>query len=549
MGGVGYVGFYYNQKANDAATKMYEKCLISVKVLNDARNRSREAEAVTMEVLLAPLDEVTEGLLLRVVTSRAEDFDKLWKVYTETTLDSYELERVPKIEEALKTYRFERSKTISLAHDGNKEEAYQYFQSNVRFSLDEINILLAELATHNDEAAAELSAQVDLNSERSMKIILVFSLIAMFVSIVLGYLVARTIANPLATILKNVEKVAKGNLSIEPLQARSKDEVGQLSSAFNTMTLNLRSLVQKVIESSEQVAASSQELLVITEQNAEASTQIAVAIAEVASGSESQANAVTETASAIQQLSASTEQVADTSNNVAQLTDKTANSIDNGQNAIDKVILQMNSISQNTEQVQQAVQKLASSSEQINEIIEVITEITDQTNLLALNAAIEAARAGEHGRGFAVVAEEVRKLAEQSREAAQQIVKLIQENGKNINEAIRAMDEEIHYVQVGIEVVDTAGASFREITELARQVSNHVQEISATTEEMASGTEQIVSSVQEVDQICKNTVEQTQTVSASVEEQSASLEQISSSSKGLASMAQNLQNAVSTFKL
>lgn len=379
--------------------------------------------------------------------------------------------------------------------------------------------------------------------------IIVFIVIELLVAALLIWVIVSGTLRRLHHIVNAADQVAQGNLSIESLNSNHKDEFGQLSSSFDTMTVNLRNLVQRVYESSEQVAESSREMLAITEQNAEASTQIAVSIEKVAVGSESQVSAITETVDSIEQLSARTQQVAAASNDIALLTAKTAQTTDKGQEAINKVVEQMDSINQKTGQVQQSVQKLAESSDQINEIINVITGITEQTNLLALNAAIEAARAGEQGRGFAVVADEVRKLAEQSKNAAHQIAILIQANGKNINEAVRAMDDEIKDVQAGIGIVDTAGKSFLEITALVLQVSNQVQEISATTQEMASGTEQIVASIQDIDRISQDTADQTQTVSAAVEEQTASFEQINSSSKGLVSMIQDLQKVVSTFKL
>lgn len=380
------------------------------------------------------------------------------------------------------------------------------------------------------------------------KIILFIIIELLIAALLIWFIVSRSL-HRLYYIVDSADRVAQGDLSIQSLNSKDKDEFGQLSSSFNTMIANLRNLVQRVSESSEHVAASSREMLIITEQSAEASTQIAVSIEKVAAGSESQVSDIAKTVSAVEQLSASTQQVASTSNEIALLTAKTAQTTDKGQEAINKVVVQMDSINQKTWQVQQTIQKLAESSYQINEIITVITGITEQTNLLALNAAIEAARAGEQGRGFAVVADEVRKLAEQSKEAAQQIALLIQANGKNISEAVRAMDDEIKDVQAGIVIVDTAGKSFSEITALVLQVSNQAQEISATTQEMASGTEQIVFSIQDIDRISQDAADQTQTVSAAVEEQTASLEQINSSSKGLVSVIQDLQKAVSTFRL
>ena len=73
--------------------------------------------------------------------------------------------------------------------------------------------------------------------------------------------------------------------------------------------------------------------------------------------------------------------------------------------------------------------------------------------------------------------------------------------------------------------------------------------LSEDIQQMASGSQQIVSSVREIDRLSKNAAGESQTVSAATEEQSASMEEIASSSQSLAHLAQDLQEAVSKFRV
>jgi signal transduction histidine kinase/HAMP domain-containing protein len=55
----------------------------------------------------------------------------------------------------------------------------------------------------------------------------------------LGALVARTITRPLDRLVKGAEEIGQGNLEYR-IEVRAKDEIGQLATAFNEMTVNLR---------------------------------------------------------------------------------------------------------------------------------------------------------------------------------------------------------------------------------------------------------------------------------------------------------------------
>jgi len=548
IGSVGFIGYYFNAKANDNIDSMYNHDLMAINYLNDARNQSRAGEAAMFHFLMAT-DKATQESEQEKVTSRLEALDELLSEYLNLHHEAYEKDRIPKLQQDLTSYETEVIRVIEMELQGDPIGAYEYFINTAYPHFDSFSISLKELALFNVEQASTIHSQNTLDYAKSIKLLVSISIAAALLCLLLGFGVATLISNSIKKVLKSVERVAAGDLSIEDVSVLGKDESGQLAISFNVMKNNLHGLVTQVSQSSEQVAASSEELTAIAEQNTQASTQIAASIELVAQGTEKQAGAVNETSSAVEEISASTEEVAASSSEITHSMVDTLTTTQAGQKALDRVSEQMNSISAGTDRVQHTITELSTNSEKIGNIIGVITGIADQTNLLALNAAIEAARAGEQGRGFAVVAEEVRKLAEQSREATKQIETLINQNKSDIGTAVIAMADSVEGVKMGMDVVNVAGQSFSEIAKLVESVSAQMEQIAATIQQIAGGNEKIVSSVREVDIISKETAAQAQTVSAGVEEQTASMEQVSSSAQSLSTMAFELQTIISKFHI
>ena len=345
--------------------------------------------------------------------------------------------------------------------------------------LVEINRKVAEDTTRNAEQSANF-----LKAANGIAVA-----IGMILAVALGWLITRSVTEPLRRGCAILSALAEGNMSCEvpaDLMAR-RDEVGDLARAMNTMATQLKDVVAKVTQSTGAVNA--------------AASEIAQGSADLAQRTEEQASALEETASSMEELTSTVQQNADNANQANQLALSAHNQAEQGGQVVEQAVFAMNAIHQ--------------SSRKIADIIGVIDEIAFQTNLLALNAAVEAARAGEQGRGFAVVAGEVRKLAQRSADAAKEIKSLITDS--------------VAKVEDGGKLVERSGHTLKEIVGSVKKVSDLVAEMATAGREQASGIRQVNQSILQMDQMTQQNaalVEQTAAASQLMGDQARELEEL-----------------------
>ena len=365
------------------------------------------------------------------------------------------------------------------------------------------------------------------------------------------YLTRSLILKPIQDTALQIEKMGQGDFStnVKPELLQRKDEFGQWASALKKMGDNVKGMIAKVMQTTEQVAASAQELTANAEQSSEVSNQVATSVGKVAAGADRGRQAKDESGRMVRQLVENMNNVQTHVEAMAKFTDTAVNRTISGKTISGHAVEQMSNVSQSTGKVGAALEKLSQSSNEIREIVQLISGIAAQTNLLALNAAIEAARAGEQGRGFAVVAEEVRKLAEQSQVATQRIVGLIEKNGQDLAGANLAMDETSGAVVSGVESVNSAGREFEAISALIGELIERTQTVKQTVNDVGNNIGAIRQSSDLVGQSIAETASEAETVSAATQEQAAAIEEIAAASQVLAQLAQELAGASRVFRI
>jgi len=381
--------------------------------------------------------------------------------------------------------------------------------------------------------------------------IFIIAAIIILASVFVILFMRRSITTPLFAVMKKSEEIANYNISedIEDKYLNRKDELGQIAQSIQNVILNLRGLLGDVSETSQMVAASSEELTATAEQTSLSADEVSNTIDEIAKGASEQAENTSEGALQTNDLGLIIEEDKNNISKVSNTTKAVGILVDEGLSLVDDLSEKSKENSDASAMVYQSIVKTNESAEKIGEASALIASIAEQTNLLALNAAIEAARAGEHGRGFSVVAEEIRKLAEQSTTSTSLIDDVINGLRQDVSLAVEKMEESAKIVEMQVESVSLTEHKFKEISSAMIEAEKAVKVLSEASLIMEEKKNNVQAVIQNLSAVAQENAASTQEASAAMEEQTASMNDIANSSEGLSELSQELNELIAKFKL
>ena len=418
----------------------------------------------------------------------------------------------------------------------------------------------AEEAGYKELELAKASAR-DMVAEANTIIVAAIA-ISLVSGILIAFLLAAAISNPVAKGVGFASAIAAGDFS-RTLDIEQRDEIGVLANALRTMVATLKSKIDEAAiqgkaaadeaaraqvamrdaqaakaqaerAKAEGMLQAAQRLEGVVQVVSSASEELSAQIEQSSRGADVQSGRVRETATAMEEMNATVLEVARNAQQAADVSHQARQQAQEGSKIVTDAVKSIETVHAQSIAIKEDMDVLGKQAEGIGQIMGVIADIADQTNLLALNAAIEAARAGDAGRGFAVVADEVRKLAEKTMTATQEVGQAI----TGIQEGTR---KNIHNVeQAGVSIEEAAklsaksGESLKQILEFVHMVNDQVQSIATASEQQSAASEEI-----------NHSVEQVATISA---ETAQAMEQAARAVTDLAQQSQALQRLIVEMK-
>ncbi|MBA2929768.1 methyl-accepting chemotaxis protein [Pseudomonas sp. CCUG 57209] len=376
----------------------------------------------------------------------------------------------------LDNYLKAQADMLTLSRQGKVDEMRALINTRIKDGTDQMGEQLNKLIAINAADAKTADAEAGRGYDSAITGVIMVSVAAALLTVLLAWLLTRSIVTPLRKAVTVAETIAAGNLS-STIADEGNDEPARLIGALAAMQANLRQTIQHIAGSATQLASAAEELSAVTE--------------EASKGLQQQNNEIDQAATAVNEMTAAVEEVARNAVSTSEASSQSNQAAREGRDRVVETVGAIQTMTQDVQNTAAMIEGLATQGRDIGKVLDVIRAIAEQTNLLALNAAIEAARAGEAGRGFAVVADEVRALAHRTAQSTQEIEKMVAGIQNGTGEAVQSMQQSNQRTQSTLEMARAAGVALEQITQSISLINERNLVIASASEEQAQVSREV----------------------------------------------------------
>lgn len=463
--------FALNQMANmrNESKEVDENWLPSIMALSELNVTVMRIRANTLRLALAEESQMVQDTAQRLTQMRSEvaqrDANYAKRVTTAKERAAYE-----RFKQSFEQYLLLQQRVVEHVVRGERAQAVTIINGEINGHADNVTASLNQLLTINSEEAGGAADRASAQYDTAFSWVVATLVFAAAITVTLAWVFTRSVVGPLGTAVSVAERIAGGDLTGDFL-VEGKDEPARLLTSLKAMQANLRSTIQGIADSSNQLASAAEELNAVTEDSTR--------------GLHQQNHEIEQAAAAVNEMTAAVDEVARNAVATSEASQDSNDTAQRGRKQVLQTVESINLLASDVTNTAGEVEHLAGQVRDISKVLEVIRSIAEQTNLLALNAAIEAARAGDAGRGFAVVADEVRALAHRTQQSTGEIEQMIGSVHQGTDKAVHAMQSSNERARITLEMARAAGEALDGITSAISQISERNLVIASASEEQA----------------------------------------------------------------
>lgn len=378
---------------------------------------------------------------------------------------------------------------------------------------------------------------------------LVLSLVILGIAVATIYYFTKRIILPIREVTSSMITVSEGDLTVKVSEIKSGDEVEYLSSALNSTTGKLSTLISEVDESINVVLNQAQHLASINEELSASNENITEAINGVSSDIVNTINDVQDCEKQSYELREAIENLNENNSDINNQNTNVSVTLKESVEKLEHLTIYNDEALESFDNLKNTIEELLMGIKDIAQFLDTINSITDQINLLSLNARIESARAGEYGKGFAVVADEIGTLSRSTGEAANginniigHIDKLVEDTKENLRDTENINNEE----KASFEAMER---SFKSMSLVLNEMIKSTDSISKNIDIVNNKQENVSTSISNISKTFENIAAVSEEVNASANEQKIVFDSVNKSAEELQLMSEKAKDSLGCFKI